>query len=302
MVDVPFPGMRGNGGIIRAPQARVETSPVPPGKPVLNSLPFSARLGGMIPEITLGSLHLSSYWLFYHLGFLGALFYGGWAAVHRENIPALEAACFFALLYFVQIPGGSILFAFEYWRDSGIIPFHLNPWKSGRSFHFVLASSLLLLFLYFRLTGRWRTRFLDHFAIAAAIMSPVQRIGCFLAGCCSGRPCRLPWAVTFPGSDIPVHPAQLYHIFFEGLFLLPCLLLTVRRRRFEGQVLITYILIYSVFRLAVETVRDNPSFLWGLSFAQVISGPAALLAALVWVHQIKKNRRNQEENSPVSEL
>ena len=45
------------------------------------------------------------------------------------------------------------------------------------------------------------------------------RVGCFLNGCCYGRPTTLPWGVKFPpGSfaslefgDTPVHPSQLYN-------------------------------------------------------------------------------------------
>lgn len=52
---------------------------------------------------------------------------------------------------------------------------------------------------------------LDHLFPYALFGAAFQRIfGCFLAGCCAGRPTELPWAVRFPGVDAVVHPTQLY--------------------------------------------------------------------------------------------
>lgn len=68
----------------------------------------------------------------------------------------------------------------------------------------------------------------------------IQRLGCFLAGCCYGRPTGLPWGVRFPadspaGRAFPgeaVHPTQLYYLL---AFLLVAGLLWLGRKRLRGE-------------------------------------------------------------------
>ena len=73
-----------------------------------------------------------------------------------------------------------------------------------------------------------------------------------------------------------------------------------KRKRFDGQVMLTYILIYSIIRFAIEFVRDDPrgdilglTTLTGLSTSQLISiviGISALIALVV------RRRRAQQAN------
>ncbi|HUT28826.1 MAG TPA: prolipoprotein diacylglyceryl transferase [Sedimentisphaerales bacterium] len=64
----------------------------------------------------------------------------------------------------------------------------------------ILAITVILLFLrYHRLPVR---RYLDILAIGLMAALAFGRIGCFLNGCCFGRPTSVAWAVRFPyGSD-----------------------------------------------------------------------------------------------------
>lgn len=65
-------------------------------------------------------------------------------------------------------------------------------------------------------------RFADAAASALAVGHALGRLGCFMAGCCYGRPTTLPWGVRFPPTpffDGPVgvalHPVQLYEAAVE---------------------------------------------------------------------------------------
>src|SRR4029077_3547831 len=62
-----------------------------------------------------------------------------------------------------------------------------------------------------RLAGRDPRVVLDAVAPAGVAGLGVGRLGCFLAGCCFGRPTTLPWGVIFPALGAPArHPVQLY--------------------------------------------------------------------------------------------
>jgi phosphatidylglycerol:prolipoprotein diacylglycerol transferase len=104
----------------------------------------------------------------------------------------------------------------------------------------------------------------DIFAPGLAIGHGIGRLGCFAAGCCWGKPTRLPWAVTFTNTNattgvplgIPLHPTQLYEAFAEAII---CLLLVVELRRphRDGQVIGLYALLYGFVRFGVEFVREH---------------------------------------------
>jgi phosphatidylglycerol:prolipoprotein diacylglycerol transferase len=115
----------------------------------------------------------------------------------------------------------------------------------------------------------WRARsagmrplaFLDALAVAAPLGHAFGRVGCFLAGCCYGSRCALPWAVTFERgvglNGAPLHPVQLYEA--AGLLAIFALLLALRRRkRFDGQLVMTYLAAYSALRVVTESFRGDP--------------------------------------------
>jgi phosphatidylglycerol:prolipoprotein diacylglycerol transferase len=112
------------------------------------------------------------------------------------------------------------------------------------------------------------------------------RVGCFLAGCCYGRPTALPWGVTFTDPDslgplhVCIHPTQIYEA--AGGLLLFCFLLRLAgRKRFDGQIFWNLLLLYSAGRFLVEFVRDDErgGVLGGLlSTSQGIGAGLALLS------------------------
>lgn len=152
----------------------------------------------------------------------------------------------------------------------------------------------------------WKTA--DAFVPGVAIGQAVGRQGCFAAGCCWGEPtasslgvhftdaghavtgvptvvAHLPeteqaaWAERLGGylSPVRLHPTQLYESFaMLAVFLF--LLWLHRRKRFSGQVLLAYAVLYGAVRFTVEFFRADPrgdlaglTTLTGLSTSQMIS-------------------------------
>jgi len=101
----------------------------------------------------------------------------------------------------------------------------------------------------------------------------VGRIGCFLNGCCYGRPA--PWGIVFPGvgDGIPRMPTQLFEA-AGGIAIGVALLFVpppVPARR--GRVFGLFLAAYSVMRFALEFLRDDPrgAPVLGLSPSQAAS-------------------------------
>ena len=135
----------------------------------------------------------------------------------------------------------------------------------------------------------WRTA--DLCGPAIALGQAIGRIGCLMAGDDYGRPTRMPWGVTFTDPDaadiggaplnVPLHPVQLYEsIVCAMLFVI--LVRLLRRKRFDGEVILAYTALYAIARFALEFFRgdaDRGFVLGWLSTSQFIAailGPAAI--------------------------
>jgi phosphatidylglycerol:prolipoprotein diacylglycerol transferase len=136
---------------------------------------------------------------------------------------------------------------------------------------------------------------------AIALGQAIGRVGCFMAGDDYGRPSDVPWAVKFTDPDVariggaplgvPLHPVQLYES-VVCLLLFATLVGLSQRKRFDGQVILTYTLAYAIARFFLEFFRGDADrgFVFDglLSTSQFI---ALLLApaALVLYHQRRRS-------------
>ena len=139
--------------------------------------------------------------------------------------------------------------------------------------------------------------FLDAAAPGLALGAFVCRIGCFLAGCCWGRPTTSWWGVRFP-VDHPgmpaflsgqgswgLHPTQLY---FAAAALTTAAAVEAMRRfgiGRPGERFAVAAALYATSTFAIEFLRADPGrwFALGLSHSQWISIGILVVAAVRWV-------------------
>ncbi len=129
--------------------------------------------------------------------------------------------------------------------------------------------------LYMKHRLRIKERRGNIFAPAIAIAIAIGRIGCFLRGCCYGKPTNLPWGVNF-GDGILRHPTQIY----ESLFMLGVFFYLNWKKKQEpkhGQLFDILIISYLIFRFFIEFIRVEEVVFLGLTFFQIIC-----LVGLVW--------------------
>jgi phosphatidylglycerol:prolipoprotein diacylglycerol transferase len=127
-------------------------------------------------------------------------------------------------------------------------------------------------------------RLLDYVSLVAPFWHVFGRLGCFMAGCCFGRPTHLPWGVRFsdPVSMVDqallgtlLHPTQLYEAFGEaGIFLGLWFLVVPRVERGSlpfGTISSLYFAAYGLLRFGVEFFRgDTVRGVLGLTGGQVL--------------------------------
>lgn len=141
----------------------------------------------------------------------------------------------------------------------------------GLAWHGGLIGGVLCIWIYTKIKGYSTGQGFDLVYTGAILGLAFGRVGCFLNGCCYGKPCTLPWAVTFPSHAHPqaVHPTQLYELVLDvALFFF--LLYWWKKRKFAGENILLMFSLYSVIRFTVEFFRYNsPNLMhYGLSVAQ----------------------------------
>ena len=243
---------------------------------------------------------INTYGVFLALAFLGAIFVtvrlGTRDGLPREKIYDL---CLWLLVS--SLVGSKLLMFFtepEY-RQNPLQLFSLDFLRSGGVFYGGLIGALLTGYFLMR---RWKLpwwKTADACAPGIALGNVLGRQGCFAAGCCWGKPTRLPWGVRFSPAghevtgvpiDAYLHPTQLYESF--AMLLVFCFLLWLhKKKKFSGQVILAYAIIYATVRFLIEFVRDDPrgdilglTTLTGLSTSQLIGimvGVGALILMVI---------------------
>ena len=126
------------------------------------------------------------------------------------------------------------------------------------------------------------------------------RLGCFSAGCCYGRECHLPWAVTFhnPSSlaplNMPLQPTQLYSA-GANLSIFLILFFLRKRRHIDGQLFWLYVMLYGILRSVIEVYRGDfrgAEVLGILSISQTIGLGFALLAAIMLIYLYRAGKHS----------
>jgi len=132
----------------------------------------------------------------------------------------------------------------------------------------------------------------DAFAPAISLGLAIGRLGCFSAGCCWGKPTTHWWGVQFPEAArlfvgtptaMRLHPTQLYEAAASVLIFL-WLLQRRKTRRFPGQLILLYAIVYGAARFLIEFVRDDWRGSVGpLSTSQFIAVVIIPVAAILYV-------------------
>jgi phosphatidylglycerol---prolipoprotein diacylglyceryl transferase len=170
----------------------------------------------------------------------------------------------FLLLLLAGFIGGKFFLIFEnpaeYLRNPGAL-------LSGQGFVFYgsLIFCIPTMLLFFRNKNLPVRPMLDIMAIVTCIVHFFGRIGCFLAGCCYGVETHGVLGIIFHDPlclarplNTPLHPTQLYSAVMILLILITLLYLK-GRKMFDGQVFLTYLMLYAVGRSIVEIFRGDMS-------------------------------------------
>ena len=239
----------------------------------------------------LGSIPIHWYGVMIALAFLAGL----WTATRRaprENISGETIADIVVWLMAGAIVGARTVYVATYWKDE----FASGPFREifmiqhgGLVYYGGLIGATLAGIIYIRWKKLPFFKIADVLAPSIALGNVFGRIGCLLNGCCYGRVCSLPWAIRFPSGHptggLPVHPTEIYDA-LDNFILYLLLAWLFRRKKFDGEVFVTYLVGYAITRAVMEYVRgDYPpdQIHLGLTPGELISIPVFIVGLVLGV-------------------
>jgi phosphatidylglycerol:prolipoprotein diacylglycerol transferase len=175
-------------------------------------------------------------------------------------------------------------------------------WHGGMSFHGGLAGVVLSGWLFCRRNKIPIFALGDLLVLTAPIGLGLGRLANFINGELFGRVTSVPWGMVFPqGGPLPRHPSQLYEAFLEGVVLFILLWIRRNHKKFQGELLADFLILYGFFRFVVEFFREPDiqiGYLWGfLTMGQLLSGimilGGGLLFLILWRRE--KSRPGQTD-------
>jgi len=264
-------------------------------------------------------LTLFGYGLAMCLGFLLAILTAARRARRDGSPPEVIHNCALCC-FFGGVFGARAFFVVQFSeRFPGLLDL-LKIWEGGLTFYGGFVVAALAVVIYLKITRRPVLYWLDVITPSLALGLAFGRLGCFLNGCCYGDVARagpgmvwpvgsIPWfhyaeqhlaalghAGPMPGGAVggalagalaaawrmpAIHPSQLYSL-VNALLLAGVLSVMFWRRRRNGQILLTFVVLYGVTRYLLEVIRaDEPEiYLLGLPTLLRLLGAREAAAAL----------------------
>lgn len=231
----------------------------------------------------LGPINIYSYGFMLAMAFL----FGTLVAIRLAKQEGISAEKVLELMIYIIISAligarlGYVLFFWWQFSHNPLLIFSFSG--GGLAFY---GGLFLALFVVLWRAKVYKIPILKIFDIGSApvfLGYSIARIGCFLNGCCYGIETNLPWAVKFPNLPGMRHPTQIYaSIITFGCFLF--ILYLWKKKKFDGQVFLTALILYMTYRFFIEFIRVGPKVLFGLTSVQVISVFvfAAAISTLIW--------------------
>ena len=191
--------------------------------------------------------------------------------------------------------------------DSNTIYYLTHPWQifnpfyngefvgiRGMSYHGAVIGFLLATWAFCKKFKQNIWILLDLCAVSIPLGYFFGRIGNFLNQELFGRVTDMTWAINVAGQLR--HPSQLYEAVLEGLVVFAILFIYRKFKRFDGELICFYAMLYTLARFICEYFRE-PDFGIGfvflnLSMGQILSILMFVCAIIVFIILNKKYKLN----------
>lgn len=253
---------------------------------------------------SLFGLKVHWYGIMYVLALLVALFLGKYFA-KKDKFPYSDS---FLENYFIWVEIGVILgarlgYIFIYSNEQ--IFYLTHPWEifnpfyngefvgiSGMSYHGAIVGFVIATFWFCKKykTDTWLL--LDLVALSVPLGYFFGRVGNFLNQELIGVKTNVPWGIEVDG--VLRHPSQLYEGFLEGILVFIILFIYRKYKKFNGELIALYAILYALMRFISEIYREADvqlgTYIFGLSMGQILSCIMLFLGISIYLINFKKSK------------
>ncbi len=188
---------------------------------------------------------------------------------------AVPVAIIFARLYYV-------VFSWDYYSaNPGQI---LNIRGGGLAIHGAVIGGAVVAIIFTKIKNLKFWTFADVAAPSLILGQAIGRWGNFANQEAHGGPTDLPWGIMIDG--VKVHPTFLYESIWN-LMVFMFLIWYRKKSKVEGEIFLLYIILYSVARFFIESLRTDSLMIGPLRVAQLISVLAILVGGALLYYRKK---------------
>ena len=175
--------------------------------------------------------------------------------------------CLFAIP--LGIVGARLYYvAFNWSQYAGYLREIINIRGGGLAIHGGILAGILTVWVFTRIKKLEFFRMADILVLGLPMAQAIGRWGNFINGEAHGGPTNLPWAILVEGQR--VHPTFLYESVWDWMIFVYIFMIR-KNKKYEGQLLVDYIFLYSLGRFFIEGLRTDSLMLGPIKMAQLIS-------------------------------
>ncbi|MBN2795487.1 MAG: prolipoprotein diacylglyceryl transferase [Clostridia bacterium] len=144
----------------------------------------------------------------------------------------------------------------------------INIREGGLAIHGGVLAGVGSFYIYSKIKKLDFWKWLDIAAPAIILGQAIGRWGNYINQEAHGGPTDLPWGIMIDG--VKYHPTFLYESIFNLLIFI-FLMVMRKKKKFDGQLIALYMILYSIVRFFVEGLRTDSLYFGSIRVAQLIS-------------------------------
>ncbi len=244
----------------------------------------------------IGPITIYTYGVFVFLGVISVY----WLSLREAQGSKIDKEKFSNLFFWTVISGfigARLLYVLLEWRWFIKHPFEVIFSSSGFVFYGGIIGGVIAFCIFVRKYGWSLKKIADIVGVYIPCGHAIGRLGCFYYGCCYGKPTNSWIGILFPPESPAgmlrekVIPTQLISSFFLLLIFI-FLIILKKYKKFDGQIILSYFILYGIFRFIIEFFRGDPrGFIGIFSLSQWLSIIIIAIAFCLWVKSYKIAQR-----------
>ena len=181
-----------------------------------------------------------------------------------------------------------VLFEWGYYKDHLSEIFAIR--NGGLAIYGGIITGIIFAYIYSKKKKVDFLKLLDVMSPGLAIGQGIGRWGNFINQEAHGGPTDLPWGIMVDG--VKVHPTFLYESIVDISLALFLYFYISKRKKFDGQMLAIYAIVYGIGRFFIEGLRTDSLYIGPLRVSQIVSIVFILLGVGIYLIKGKKSDKS----------